>query len=128
MGKTIFDIWGWEAIFHMQVLFAIVVSFWFWKRQPETLEIRDRTSFRFEVFVRGYKELFNYRQTVLFTFIWGFITGSFLVYLSTSQQVFQEQYGLKEAFPYIFAALALTIGTATLLNGTLVLRFGMLRI
>ncbi|MEN8798834.1 MAG: Bcr/CflA family drug resistance efflux transporter, partial [Flavobacteriaceae bacterium] len=29
---------------------------------------------------------------------------------------------------YIFAALALTIGAATLLNGTLVVRFGMLRI
>ena len=65
---------------------------------------------------------------MLFTFIWGFITGSFLVYLSTAQQIFQEQYELKEAFPYIFAALALTIGAATLLNGTLVLRFGMLRI
>lgn len=128
MGKAIFDFWGWEAIFHMQVVFAILVSIWFWKRQPETLAVRDRTSFRFGVFISGYKELLGYRQTMLFTFIWGFITGSFLVYLSTSQQVFQEQYELKEAFPYIFAALALTIGTATLLNGTLVLRFGMLRI
>ena len=128
MGKAIFDYWGWEAIFHMQVVFAIMVSLWFWKRQPETLEERNRTSFRFGVFVNGYKELLGYRQTMLFTFIWGFITGSFLVYLSTSQQVFQEQYQLKEVFPYIFAALALTIGTATLLNGTLVLRYGMLRI
>jgi DHA1 family bicyclomycin/chloramphenicol resistance-like MFS transporter len=63
-----------------------------------------------------------------FTFIWGLITGSFLVYLSTSQQVFQEQYALADAFPYIFAALAITIGSATLINGTLVLRFGMLRL
>ena len=128
MGKAIFDHFGWEAIFQMQVLFAIIVAVWFWRRQPETLEIRARTSFRWGVFIYGYKELLGYRQTMLFTLIWGFITGSFLVYLSTSQQVFQEQYGLKESFPYIFAALALTIGTATLLNGTLVLRYGMLRI
>ncbi len=128
MGKAIFDHWGWEAIFHMQVGFAILVMIWFWKRQPETLAMNDRTSFRFGVFINGYKELLGYRQTMLFTFIWGLITGSFLVYLSTSQQVFQEQYDLKEVFPYIFAALALTIGTATLLNGTLVLRYGMLRI
>lgn len=128
MGKAIFDVWGWQAIFHMQVIFAILVAIWFWKRQPETLAVRDRTSFRFGVFVSGYKELLNYRQTMLFTLIWGLITGSFLVYLSTSQQVFQEQYNLKEMFPYIFAALALTIGAATLLNGSLVLRFGMLRI
>ena len=60
-----------------------------------------------------------------FTIISGFIVGSFLVYLSTAQQVFQEQYDLKEEFPYIFAGLAIAIGTSTFLNGTLVLKFGM---
>lgn len=128
MGKWILDFYGWEAIFHVQVLFGILVAAWFWRRQPETLIPRKRTSFRGSVFVSGYKELLNYRQTMLFTVIWGFITGSFLVYLSTAQQIFQEQYALKESFPYIFAALAITIGTATLLNGTLVLRYGMLRL
>jgi DHA1 family bicyclomycin/chloramphenicol resistance-like MFS transporter len=110
------------------VVFGILVSIWFWKRQPETLVPRKRTSFRGSVFINGYRELLNYKQTIIFTVIWGFITGSFLVYLSTSQQIFQEQYALKESFPYIFAALAITIGTATLLNGTLVLRYGMLRL
>jgi len=128
MGKWILDFYGWEAIFHVQVLFGILVSIWFWRRQPETLIPRKRTSFRGSVFVSGYRELLNYRQTMFFTVIWGFITGSFLVYLSTAQQIFQEQYALKESFPYIFAALAITIGTATLLNGTLVLRYGMLRL
>lgn len=128
VGKWIMDIYGWEAIFHVQVFFSILVSFWFWKRQPETLAKRNRKSFRANVFIQGYKELVGYRRTMAFTCIWGLITGSFLVYLSTSQQVFQVQYGLKDAFPYIFAALAITIGAATLLNGTLVIRFGMLRL
>lgn len=128
LGKWILDFYGWEAIFHVQVFFGILVAVWFWRRQPETLLPRNRTSFRGSVFVSGYRELLNYRQTMLFTVIWGFITGSFLVYLSTAQQIFQEQYALKESFPYIFAALAITIGTATLLNGTLVLRYGMLRL
>ncbi|WP_019669709.1 multidrug effflux MFS transporter [Eudoraea adriatica] len=128
LGKWILDFYGWEAIFHIQVVFGILVAIWFWRRQPETLIPRKRTSFRGSVFISGYKELFNYKQTMLFTLIWGFITGSFLVYLSTAQQIFQEQYALKESFPYIFAALAITIGTATLLNGTLVLRYGMLRL
>lgn len=128
LGKWILDFYSWEAIFHVQVVFGILVALWFWRRQPETLIPRKRTSFRGSVFVSGYKELLNYRQTMLFTIIWGFITGSFLVYLSTAQQIFQEQYALKESFPYIFAALAITIGTATLLNGTLVLRYGMMRL
>ena len=128
MGKAILDFLGWEAIFHVQVVFAVLVTLWFWRRQPETLAEENRRVFRAKVFVDGYREILNYRQTVIFTFIWGLVTGSFLVYLSTAQQIFQNQYELKEAFPYIFAALALTIGTATLLNGTLVLRFGMLRL
>lgn len=128
VGKWIMDLYGWEAIFHVQVFFSILVSLWFWRRQPETLAQHHRTTFRARVFIDGYKELLNYRQTMAFTCIWGFITGSFLVYLSTSQQIFQEQYALADMFPYIFAALAITIGTATLLNGTLVVRFGMLRL
>lgn len=128
MGKWVLDLSGWKAIFHVQLFFSILVCIWFWKRQAETLEVRNRVSFKGRVFIEGFKELINYRQTMLFTLIWGFITGSFLVYLSTSQQIFQEQYALKESFPYIFAALAITIGTATLLNGTLVLKFGMLRL
>lgn len=128
IGKWIMDHYGWEAIFWVQVFFSILVSFWFWKRQPETLALRNRTPFSGRIFIKGYRELIGYRQTMAFTFIWGLVTGSFLVYLSTSQQVFEQQYALADAFPYIFAALAITIGAATLLNGTLVLRFGMLRL
>ncbi|MCE2612196.1 multidrug effflux MFS transporter [Flavobacteriaceae bacterium D16] len=128
LGKYVLDRLGWQAIFHVQVGFSILVCWWFWKRQPETLLPRNRSSFRGRVFVKGFKELLNYRQTVAFTFIWGFITGSFLVYLSTSQQIFELQYGMPDAFPYLFAVLAITIGAATLLNGALVVRLGMLRL
>lgn len=55
----------------------------------------------------------------------GFATGSFMVYLSTAQQIFQTQYNLKEQFPYIFAGLSIAIGSATFLNATLVLKYGM---
>ena len=51
-----------------------------------------------------------------------------MVYLSASQQIFHTQYGLKEEFPFIFAGLAISIGLATFLNGTLVIRFGMEKI
>ena len=63
-----------------------------------------------------------------YTLISGFVTGSFFVYLSSSQQIFQEQYQLKEEFPYIFAGLAIAIGTAIFLNGTLVLKYGMAKL
>lgn len=58
----------------------------------------------------------------------GFVYGSFIGYLSSTQQIFQIQYGLGARFPLVFAIFALSIGTASLCNGRLVLRIGMRRL
>lgn len=125
IGKWILDASGWEGIFYMQLFFALIVSIWFWKRQSETLHPEYKIPLSSHLFVDGLKEFLKYKETVAFTFISGFITGAFLVYLSASQHVFEAQYGLPEQFPYIFAGLAISIGLSTFLNGALVLRFGM---
>lgn len=128
IGKTILDASGWQAIFYMQLFFALIVGLWFWKRQPETLRPEYKIPFTGHIFKDGLKELLKYRDTIAFTMISGLITGAFLVYLSAAQHVFEDQYGLVEEFPYIFAGLAISIGLSTLLNGTLVLHFGMYRL
>ena len=125
MGKFVLDHYNWQGIFYIQLLFSLLVSFWFWKRQPETLALPNRIPFTRHIFLDGLKELIKYKSTLGFTLISGFITGSFIVYLSGSQQIFDQQYGLAEEFPYIFAGLAISVGAATFLNGTLVLKFGM---
>jgi MFS transporter, DHA1 family, multidrug resistance protein len=128
LGKIVMDIWNWKAIFYLQVIIAGIVCFWFWKRQPETLPKEKRSGFKAITILRGFKAVLSFRRTMLFTVIWGLITGAFLVYLSTSQQIFEVQYDLKEHFPILFAGLAISIGTATFLNGSLVLKFGMRRL
>lgn len=125
LGKFVLDHYDWQAIFYIQVLFSLLVSFWFWKRQAETLEISKRIKFTSTIFMDGLKELMQYKTTIGYTLISGFIVGSFMVYLSTSQQIFEQQYQLKEEFPYIFGLLAISIGSAIFLNGTLVLKYGM---
>ncbi|WP_103068279.1 multidrug effflux MFS transporter [Aquimarina sediminis] len=125
LGKSILDHYNWQAIFYIQLIFGVLISIWFWKRQAETLEVSKRIKFTPSIFVDGIKELAKHKDTIGFTIISGFITGSFMVYLSTSQQIFEQQYHLKEEFPYIFGLLAISIGTAIFLNGTLVLKYGM---
>ncbi|PKV51334.1 DHA1 family bicyclomycin/chloramphenicol resistance-like MFS transporter [Aquimarina sp. MAR_2010_214] len=125
LGKFILDHYDWQTIFYVQMVFSILVSFWFWKRQAETLEISKRIKFTSTIFMDGLKELVQYKTTIGYTLISGFIVGSFMVYLSTSQQIFEQQYQLKEEFPYIFGLLAFSIGSAIFLNGTLVLKYGM---
>lgn len=127
-GKLILDVANWQAIFYIQLVLTAMVGLWFWRRQPETLHPEYKIPFTSHLFMDGLKELLRFKETVAYTIVSGLVTGSFLVYLSASQHIFEDQYGLKEAFPYIFAGLAISIGLSTLLNGTLVLRFGMRRL
>jgi len=110
------------------MIFGVIIMIWFWLRQPETLEKEKRIKFSSHLFVDGLKEFLKYKQSIAFTLVSGFITGSFMVYLSTSQQIFQVQYQLTDMFPYIFASLAISVGLATYLNSRLVVKYGMMRI
>ena len=128
IGKFILDLYGWKAIFNSQLIIGVIIIIWLWKRQPETLPKEKRTKFRVSLFMDGAKQFIKIKQSVAFTLISGFITGAFMVYLSASQHIFQEQYQLSEEFPYIFAGLAISVGFATFLNGTFVMRFGMYKL
>ena len=128
IGKLMLDTYGWRSIFYSQLIFGFFTMLWVWKRQPETLKIENRKKFKFSLFSDGIKEFFKHKDAVVFTFFSGLITGSFIVYLSASQLIFEEQYHLKDEFPYIFAALSISIGLATFLNGKLVVKLGMLKL
>ena len=123
-GQWILNFASWEMIFNANLILGVGVVIWFWLRQPETLKESNRIKFRMRIFYDGTKEFLRHKEAIAFTLVSGFITGSFMVYLSTSQQIFQEQYNLGDLFPYIFACTALAIGSATFLNSRLVLRFG----
>lgn len=128
LGQLILSFYDWKTIFYFNLLAGILIMIWFWQRQDETLAIENRIKFSSTLFIDGTKAFFKHKQAVAFTFVSGFITGSFMVYLSTSQQIFQEQYNLAELFPYIFASLAISVGFATYLNSRLVVKYGMLKI
>lgn len=128
IGKIMLNLYGWRFIFYSQLIFVFFVMIWVWKRQPETLKITDRKKITPSLFIDGVKEFMKHKYAVVFTIFSGFVTGSFMVYLSASQQIFQEQYNLVEEFPYIFAGLAIGIGIATFLNGTFVMKLGMFKL
>ncbi|GAA4883373.1 multidrug effflux MFS transporter [Flaviramulus aquimarinus] len=128
LGQFLIYFFDWQSIFYFNLIFGVLIMFWFWKRQPETLPKKKRIKFSSHLFIDGTKEFFKYKEAVAFTLVSGFITGSFMVYLSTSQQIFEIQYNLADLFPYIFASLAISVGLATYLNSRLVVKYGMMRI
>ena len=128
LGQFLLNFYNWESIFYVNLIFGALVMLWFWQRQTETLSASNKIPFTWRLFIDGSVEFIKHKSSVAFTFVSGFMTGSFMVYLSTSQQIFEQQYDLKAEFPYIFASLAIAVGLATFLNSRLVVRFGMWRI
>ncbi len=125
LGQFLLNHFGWQSIFTFNLVFGALIMLWFWKRQPETLRDDYRKTFRLSIFKTGSQNFFRIKSAIIYTLLSGLVTGSFMVYLSTSQQIFQVQYDLGDYFPYIFGSLAITIGLATFLNSAIVMRFGM---
>ncbi|MGV6832360.1 MAG: multidrug effflux MFS transporter [bacterium] len=125
LGQWLLDLFNWQAIFIFNLIFGLLVLLWFWLRQEETLKKEHIIPFTWSLYINGTKEFFKYKDAVAYTLISGFITGSFMVWLSTSQQIFEQQYNLKAEFPYIFASLAISVGLATFTNSRIVTKYGM---
>ena len=128
LGQALMVYFSWKSIFVFTLGFGVLVMLWFWLRQNETLKDKYKIPYRLSIFKTGTIEFFKIRSAVIYTILSGLITGSFMVYLSTSQQIFEKQYGLSKEFPLIFASLAISVGLATFFNSRLVVKFGMRRI
>lgn len=128
LGQLILEHYNWQTIFYLQLLFIGITIVWFTLRQRETLAKEKKIPISKSLFINGVKEFFRHKQSVIYTFISGIIQGSFIAYLSSSQQIFQVQYGMVEEFPLIFGGLAFSFGMASLLNGFLVVKYGMLKL
>lgn len=127
-GQAVLLVADWRMIFWLLVLAGLADGAWFGWRQPETLPPERRNPLSLRAVARGAGEVFRHPITLGYTLATGFVFGAFINYLSTSQQVFQEQYGIAELFPLFFGSLAAAIGVASVTNAQLVMRFGMLRL
>lgn len=125
LGQLILKGFNWQAIFYFQIIFVLITIFWFGYRQPETLPRERRTTLSKSLFTDGLIEFFRFKNTIAYTLISGLIEGAFILYLSASKQIFQDQYQLVDGFPYVFAAMSLVLGASTFFNGSLVLKYGM---
>ena len=118
----------WQAIFGLFLLLALVVGGWFWARQPETLRAGQRSVFSVARLLLDTMAILRLRSAFGYSLTMGCVFGAFVGYLSSSQQIFQQQYGLGNLFPLYFGILASVIGAASLANARLVMRFGMRRL
>jgi DHA1 family bicyclomycin/chloramphenicol resistance-like MFS transporter len=125
LGQGILMVASWRAIFGVFLVQALIASSWFAIRQPETLPPERRLPFSLKRIVLAIGEVCANRSSLGYTLATGLILGAFIGYLSSSQQVFQGQYGLGTQFPLYLAVLALSFGSALYLNSRIVMHYGM---
>jgi DHA1 family bicyclomycin/chloramphenicol resistance-like MFS transporter len=125
LGQAIIWISGWKMIFGVYLVMAAIASVWFGIRQEETLPSSRRIPFSLGRMTSAMRDVVTNRQSIGYTVASGYVFGAFLAYLSSAQQILQQQYGLGTRFPLYFAMLAITIGGASILNAKLVVRYGM---
>ena len=125
LGQTILLFSGWRGIFGSFVLMALITVVWFALRMPETLAPERRAPFSLRRITQATLEIVRNRSALGYTVSAGLVSGAFLGYLNSAQQIFQEQYALGKLFPLVFGVISVSIGLASLLNTRLVMRLGM---
>ena len=125
LGQAILSVSNWRTIFALYLTLGLVACVWFGLRQEETLSPDRRIPFSLAQIAGAFRRVATSRVVLGYTMSAGLIFGAFVGYLSSAQQILQEQYRLGTRFPLYFAMLAIAIGAASLLNARLVMRHGM---
>lgn len=128
VGQGILLWTDWRGIFIVLALYAVLTLLWFVSRLPETLRTEDQTALSFSIIGRSFIEVLTHRQSLGYLLATGCISGAFIAYLSTGQQVFQDIYQLENLFPAVFASLAASFGVASYFNSRWVESVGSARL
>ena len=119
IGQEILLLSGWRTIFGTFLLLALLSLAWFAFRQPETLKEENRIPFSLKKITATVRTILKNRSALGYSITAGLVSGFFLGYLNSAQQIFQEEYAVAEHFPLYFATLALSIGGASFFNARL---------
>ena len=128
LGQGILWLGGWRAIFAAFFIIAAITFAWFSLRQPETLPTARRRPLSPRAIGGAVLEVLRIRAALGYTVATGCVFAPFVAYLSSAQQIFQEAYRTGALFPAYFGVLALAFGGASLVNGWLVMKYGMHRL
>jgi DHA1 family bicyclomycin/chloramphenicol resistance-like MFS transporter len=125
LGQLVLWVSDWRGIFVMFLVIALIVLTWFTLRQPETLARENRRPFKLASIWQAFVEVCTNRLVVAYTMAASLVSGAFIGYLVSAQQIFQELYKTGSAFAFYFAVASISLGVAALVNSRLVMRHGM---
>jgi DHA1 family bicyclomycin/chloramphenicol resistance-like MFS transporter len=124
LGQALLHVGNWHWMFYVLLAMASATAVWSMLRLPETAA--QAVSIEHSLGLRAsFAAAVLNRQTVAYGAAGGFMFGCLLAYVASSQQVFVEVYGMGQAYPIVFGALASSLAIASFVNARLVGRLGM---
>jgi MFS transporter, DHA1 family, multidrug resistance protein len=128
IGQVILLAGPWQYIFLFMGGLATVIALWAFFRLPETMHPEYRRPLSFKSVIDGFAIVVTNRSALFYGLAGTFLFGAMFGFISASQQIFVEMYGLGPYFPVAFAVMAGGIAVAQFINSRIVRRFGMRRI
>ncbi len=128
IGQVILLTGPWQYIFLFMSGLALAITLWAFVRLPETLRPEHRRPLSFASVVDGFRIVLTNRVALFYGLAGTFLFGAMFGFISASQQIFVEIYGLGPLFPVAFAGMAGLIAVAQFVNSRVVKHFGMRRL
>ncbi|SEP97668.1 MFS transporter, DHA1 family, bicyclomycin/chloramphenicol resistance protein [Devosia sp. YR412] len=127
IGQVILLVGDWHNIFIFMGGLAAVFWLWTFFRLPETLPVDQRRPLSLKAVVDGFVIVFTNRVAFSYGLAGTFMFGALFGFISSSQQIYVDIYGLGVYFPVAFAGMAGLMGVSSFTNSKMVSRLGMRR-
>lgn len=128
LGQIILLVAPWRGVFVFLLGYGVTMAVWAYFRLPETLKAENRRPLDVARVTGAYLAIVRTPAALGYTLASAFMFGGFFGFISSSEQIFEETFGLGELFTVAYAGVAVSMTAATLLNARLVGRFGMRRL
>src|SRR5690606_23488716 len=128
IGQVLLLTGPWQTIFIFMGVLALALWLWTFCRLPETLPLDQRPPLSLMRVVDGFRIVFTNRVAFFYGLAGMFLFGALFGFITSSQQIYVDIYGLGVYYPVAFAAMAGLMAVSSFTNSRVVRRFGMRRL
>ncbi len=128
VGQVLLLTGPWQSIFVFMGLLAMGLWVWTYARLPESLPVSQRRPLSVSGILDSFRIVFTNRVAISYGLAGTFLFGALFGFITSSQQIYVDIYGLGVWFPVAFAAMAGLMGVSSFTNSRVVRRFGMRRL
>ncbi len=128
VGQVLLLTGPWQSIFIFMGGLALALWLWTYKRLPETLPADQRRPLSVTGVLDSFRIVFTNRVAISYGLAGMFLFGALFGFITSSQQIYVDIYGLGVWFPVAFAAMAGLMAISSFTNSRVVRKLGMRRL